>query len=189
MRRRSRSQASHQRAGGHAAGRSRSGCRPATQRPAHRESGVATHRHQPPQQSEALRHPDHRSMIVALAGGVGAARFLDGLTRVIPPQDLFVIGNTGDDAEIHGLHISPDLDTVMYTLAGLANRAHGWGLQGDTFHNLDALRKLGGDAWFQLGDRDLATHILRTERLKAGAKLSEVTREISQTLGVRSAIV
>jgi LPPG:FO 2-phospho-L-lactate transferase len=128
-------------------------------------------------------------MIVALAGGVGAARFLDGLVRVVPPNDVFVIGNTGDDAEIHGLHISPDLDTVMYTLAGLANPVHGWGLRGDTFHNLEALRRLGADTWFQLGDRDLATHIFRTERLRAGAKLSEVTRELTAALGVKSAIV
>ena len=128
-------------------------------------------------------------MIVALAGGVGAARFLDGLVRVIPPKDVFVIGNTGDDAEIHGLHISPDLDTVTYTLAGLANPVHGWGLRGDTYHNLDALRRLGADTWFQLGDRDLATHIFRTERLRAGVKLSAVTREICAALGVKSAIV
>lgn len=128
-------------------------------------------------------------MIVALAGGVGAARFLDGLVRVVPPKDVFVIGNTGDDAEIHGLHISPDLDTVTYTLAGLANPVHGWGLRGDTFHNLEALRRLGADAWFQLGDQDLATHIFRTERLRAGAKLSQVTREINAALGVKSAIV
>ena len=128
-------------------------------------------------------------MIVALAGGVGAARFLDGLVRVIPPQDVFVIGNTGDDAEIHGLHISPDLDTVVYTLAGLANLVHGWGLRGDTFHNLAALGRLGAETWFQLGDRDLATHIFRTERLRAGAKLSVVTREIGAALGVTSVIV
>jgi LPPG:FO 2-phospho-L-lactate transferase len=128
-------------------------------------------------------------MIVALAGGVGAARFLDGLVRVIPPKEVFVIGNTGDDAEIHGLHISPDLDTVAYTLAGLANPVHGWGLRGDTFHNLAALRRLGTETWFQLGDRDLATHIFRTERLRAGAKLSDVTREISAALGVKPAIV
>src|ERR1700735_4520856 len=128
-------------------------------------------------------------MIVALAVGVGAARFLDGLVRVVPPHEVFVIGNTGDDAEIHGLHISPDLDTVMYTLAGLANPVHGWGLSGDTFHNLEALRKLGADTWFQLGDRDLATHIFRTERLRAGAKLSDVTREITSALGVKSTIV
>ncbi len=128
-------------------------------------------------------------MIVALAGGVGAARFLDGLVRVIPPKDVFVIGNTGDDAEIHGLHISPDLDTVAYTLAGLANPVHGWGLRRDTFHNLAALGRLGAETWFQLGDRDLATHIFRTERLRAGAKLSEVTRDITAALGVKSAIV
>jgi LPPG:FO 2-phospho-L-lactate transferase len=128
-------------------------------------------------------------MIAALAGGVGAARFLDGLVRVIPPKEVFVIGNTGDDAEIHGLHISPDLDTVVYTLAGLANPVHGWGLRGDTFHNLAALGRLGAETWFQLGDRDLATHIFRTERLRAGAKLSDVTREISAALGVTSTIV
>jgi LPPG:FO 2-phospho-L-lactate transferase len=128
-------------------------------------------------------------MIVALAGGVGAARFLDGLVRVVPPKEVFVIGNTGDDAEIHGLHISPDLDTVVYTLAGLANPVYGWGLRGDTFYNLAALGRLGADTWFQLGDRDLATHIFRTERLRAGAKLSDVTREISAALGVTSAIV
>jgi LPPG:FO 2-phospho-L-lactate transferase len=128
-------------------------------------------------------------MIVALAGGVGAARFLDGLVRVIPPKEVFVIGNTGDDAEIHGLHISPDLDTVVYTLAGLANPVHGWGLRGDTFQNLAALGRLGAETWFQLGDRDLATHIFRTERLRAGAKLSDVTREISAALEVKSAIV
>ena len=128
-------------------------------------------------------------MIVALAGGVGAARFLDGLARVIPPKDIFVIGNTGDDAEIHGLHVSPDLDTVTYTLAGLADPGRGWGLRGDTFRNLEALGRLGGETWFQLGDRDLATHIFRTERLRAGATLSEVTREIRAALGVKSEIV
>src|SRR5215469_10064891 len=122
-------------------------------------------------------------MIAALAGGVGAARFLDGLARVIPPKDIFVIGNTGDDAEIHGLHVSPDLDTVAYTLAGLADPVRGWGLRSDTFHNLEALRRLGAEVWFQLGDRDLATHIFRTERMRAGAKLSAVTREISAALG------
>jgi LPPG:FO 2-phospho-L-lactate transferase len=128
-------------------------------------------------------------MIVALAGGVGAARFLVGLARVIPPRDIFVIGNTGDDGEIHGLHISPDLDTVIYTLAGLADPVRGWGLRGDTFHNLAALRTLGAETWFQLGDRDLATHIFRTERMRAGAKLSDVTREISAAMGVKSTIV
>jgi LPPG:FO 2-phospho-L-lactate transferase len=128
-------------------------------------------------------------MIVALAGGVGAARFLDGLARVIEPKDIVVIGNTGDDAEIHGLHVSPDLDTVMYTLAGLADPVRGWGLRGDTFHNLEALRRLGAETWFQLGDRDLATHMVRTDLLRGGMKLSAVTRLMSGALGVRSTIV
>ena len=97
--------------------------------------------------------------MVALAGGVGAARFLDGLTRVIAPERVFIIGNTADDAEIHGLHISPDLDTVTYTLAGLANPQHGWGIRGDSFRCLEALGRLGADTWFQLGDLDLATHL------------------------------
>ena len=126
--------------------------------------------------------------IVALAGGVGAARFLEGLARVCAPERLFVIGNTGDDTEIHGLHISPDLDTVVYTLAGLHHRERGWGLQGDTFHCLEALERLGAGAWFQLGDRDLATHIYRTRRLREGARLSQITREIGAHLGVRTAV-
>jgi len=130
-----------------------------------------------------------RRPVVALAGGVGAARFLDGLTRVIAPERVFVVGNTGDDAEIHGLHISPDLDTVTYTLAGLANPMHGWGVRGDSFQCLEALGRLGGETWFQLGDRDLATHLYRTERLRQGATLAEVAAEIASALGVRSRIV
>jgi LPPG:FO 2-phospho-L-lactate transferase len=130
-----------------------------------------------------------RSQVVALAGGVGAARFLDGLTRVVAPERVFVIGNTGDDAEIHGLHISPDLDTVTYTLAGLANPQHGWGIRGDSFRCLEALGRLGADTWFQLGDRDLATHLYRTQRLRQGATLAEVASEIAAALGVRSAIL
>jgi LPPG:FO 2-phospho-L-lactate transferase len=126
--------------------------------------------------------------VVALAGGVGAARFLDGLVRVARAAQVFVIGNVGDDAEIHGLHISPDLDTVMYTLAGAANRRQGWGLERDTFHCLEALGRLGGETWFRLGDRDLATHLYRTVRLRAGATLSQVTRELSAALGVAARI-
>jgi LPPG:FO 2-phospho-L-lactate transferase len=125
-------------------------------------------------------------MIVALAGGVGAARFLDGLARVVAARQLFIIGNVGDDAEIHGLHISPDLDTVMYTLAGLAHRRQGWGLERETFHCLEALERLGGATWFRLGDRDLATHLYRTERLRGGAALSQVTRELTAALGVQA---
>lgn len=127
-------------------------------------------------------------MIVALAGGVGAARFLDGLARVHPPEDLFIIGNTGDDAEIHGLHISPDLDTVIYTLAGLADPVQGWGIAGDTFACLGALGKLGSETWFQLGDRDLAMHIHRSERLRAGETLSAVTASVAKALGVRARV-
>lgn len=127
--------------------------------------------------------------VVALAGGVGAARFLDGLTRVIEPERVFIIGNTADDADIHGLHISPDLDTVTYTLAGLANPQTGWGVRRDSFRCLDALRRLGVDTWFQLGDIDLATHLFRTERLGQGATLSEVTAEIARALEVRSSVV
>src|SRR5580658_5394589 len=130
-----------------------------------------------------------RNPVVALAGGVGAARFLDGLTRVIEPDRVFIVGNTADDCEIHGLHISPDLDTVTYTLAGLANPQHGWGLRGDSFRCLEALGRLGADTWFQLGDLDLATHLFRTERLRQGASLSDVTAEITAALKVRSALV
>ena len=127
-------------------------------------------------------------MIAALAGGVGAARFLDGLARVIPPKNIFVIGNTGDDTEVYGLHVSPDLDTVTYTLAGLADPIRGWGLKGDTFYNLEARRRLGVESWFQIGDRDLATHIFRTELLRLGLKLSAVTFAVGRKLGVRSFI-
>ncbi len=127
--------------------------------------------------------------IVALAGGIGAARFLDGLIRVVPPGRVFIIGNTGDDTEMHGLHISPDLDTVTYTLAGLSDPVRGWGIRGDTFRCLESLGKLGSDTWFQLGDRDLATHLYRTERLRQGGTLTEITYEITTALAVRSTIV
>ena len=130
-----------------------------------------------------------RGSVVALAGGVGAARFLDGLTRVFAPERIFIIGNTADDAEIHGLHVSPDLDTVTYTLAGLADPKRGWGIRGDSFRCLEALGRLGGETWFQLGDRDLAMHLYRTERLRQGATLSGVTAEITAALAVRSRIV
>src|SRR5215472_8879843 len=127
--------------------------------------------------------------VVALAGGVGAARFLDGLVRVLAPERVFIVGNTGDDAEIHGLHISPDLDTVTYTLSGLADPRRGWGVRGDSFRCLEALGRLGADTWFQLGDRDLATHLYRTQRLRHGAKLSDMTGERSRGLGVRAGVV
>jgi LPPG:FO 2-phospho-L-lactate transferase len=130
-----------------------------------------------------------RDSVVALAGGVGAARFLDGLTRVLAPERIFIIGNTADDAEIHGLHISPDLDTVTYTLAGLADPKRGWGIRGDSFRCLEALGRLRAETWFQLGDRDLAMHLYRTERLRQGATLTEITAEVTAALKVRSRIV
>ncbi len=126
--------------------------------------------------------------LVALAGGVGGAKLADGLQRVLG-EDLTVIVNTGDDFELHGLRISPDLDTVMYTLAGIANPETGWGIAGDTFNGLEMLTRYKGDAWFQLGDRDLATHILRTQMLREGMTLSAVTRALSHALGVRATIV
>ncbi|MFI5316669.1 MAG: 2-phospho-L-lactate transferase [Myxococcota bacterium] len=123
--------------------------------------------------------------VVALAGGVGAARFLSGLVRVLPQEELAIVVNTGDDRDFFGLRVCPDLDIVTYTLAGVVNRETGWGFDGDTTGCLDALRRLRRDVWFRLGDRDLATHIQRTERMRAGATLSEVTREIAAAFGLR----
>lgn len=123
-------------------------------------------------------------MLAALAGGVGAARFLSGLVQAVPPAEVVAIVNTADDDEFHGLHVSPDLDSVTYTLAGAANAAQGWGLEGETFTTLTALERYGVPTWFRLGDRDLATHLYRTQRLRAGATLSEVTAEIARAWGV-----
>jgi len=123
-------------------------------------------------------------MITALAGGVGAARFLQGLVRVVPEKEVTVIVNTGDDIELYGLYISPDLDIVMYTLAGIVDEEKGWGIRSDTFHCLEALRKYGHETWFNLGDRDLATHIYRTLLLKNGLSLSEVTGKLCHAQGL-----
>jgi LPPG:FO 2-phospho-L-lactate transferase len=127
--------------------------------------------------------------VLALAGGVGGAKLAFGLARLLPPDRLTVVVNTGDDDAFHGLHVSPDIDTVVYTLAGKANRETGWGRQQDTFAALDALSELGAETWFRLGDRDLALHIRRTQLLREGHTLSEVTREICQRFGVEHAIV
>ncbi|HVB54631.1 MAG TPA: 2-phospho-L-lactate transferase [Candidatus Acidoferrales bacterium] len=120
--------------------------------------------------------------LVVLAGGVGAARFLAGLVAVAPDAELTVIGNTGDDFTVHGLHISPDLDTISYSLAGLGDWERGWGLRGETWGAAEQFRRLGDDTWFQLGDRDLATHVWRTEQLRRGRPLSEVTRRLAERL-------
>jgi LPPG:FO 2-phospho-L-lactate transferase len=117
-------------------------------------------------------------MLTALAGGVGAARFLAGLVQVVDPPDLTVVVNTGDDDRFHGLLVCPDLDSVTYALAGANNPDTGWGLAGETFATMNALDRYGAPTWFRLGDRDLATHLYRTERLAAGARLSAVTAEI-----------
>ena len=123
-------------------------------------------------------------MIVTLAGGVGAARFLKGLRLVKPPSELVAIVNTGDDTVLHGLHISPDLDTVMYSLAGADNPETGWGLAGETWQAMTALERLGGPTWFSLGDKDLATHLYRTGRLAEGGSLSQITQELCAGFGV-----
>ena len=127
--------------------------------------------------------------VLALAGGVGGAKLALGLARVVSPEQLIICVNTGDDDCFHGLHVSPDLDTVMYTLAGLADPQSGWGLAGDTFSALAMLNQYGADTWFNLGDRDLATHIRRTQLLRQGATLSEVTTELCQRLGVHQQVV
>ncbi len=126
--------------------------------------------------------------ILALAGGVGGAKLALGLARLLPPEELTVVVNTGDDETFHGLHVSPDLDTVMYSLAGLANPDTGWGLAGETFRTLDALGRYGAPTWFSLGDADLATHIRRTELLRQGWSLSRVTQELCAHLGVRHTV-
>lgn len=127
--------------------------------------------------------------VVVLAGGVGAARFLRGLVRVVPPDEIVVIGNTGDDMWWHGLYIAPDLDTVTYWLAGIADESRGWGIRGDTFAQQGAFSRLAERSWFQLGDQDLATHLYRTGRLMEGAHLDRVTAELAERLGVRSRIL
>lgn len=128
-------------------------------------------------------------MIVALAGGVGGGRMAAGLAAVLPPGGLTVVVNTADDFEHLGLRISPDLDSVMYALAGVDNRETGWGRAGETWHFMEALRELGGETWFRLGDRDLAAHVERTRLIARGVLLSAVTRALAERLGVRHAIV
>jgi LPPG:FO 2-phospho-L-lactate transferase len=118
-------------------------------------------------------------VLVTLCGGVGAARLLSGLVRVVPPHSITAIVNVGDDTVLHGLHISPDLDTITYTLAGMDNKETGWGVLGESWTVMDELARLGGESWFRLGDRDLATHLFRTERLQAGDSLTEVTAAIT----------
>ena len=127
-------------------------------------------------------------MIVALAGGVGGAKLADGLAAVLG-GDLSVVVNTGDDFEHFGLAVSPDLDTVMYTLAGIAAPETGWGISGETWNFLDLATRLGGPAWFRIGDRDLATHVLRSERLRRGERLTLITADLCRRLGIKAHIL
>jgi len=128
-------------------------------------------------------------MITVLAGGTGAAKFIRGLIEILPPEELTIIGNTGDDCVVWALHVSPDLDTIMYLLADLLDEERGWGIKGDTFACLEAMKRYDEPTWFQLGDRDLATHIERTVGLHEGWTLSEVTERLGRSLGVRVRIL
>lgn len=127
--------------------------------------------------------------VIALCGGVGGAKLAFGLTKILAPDDLTIVVNTGDDFIHLGLHVSPDIDTVAYTLSGLSDRERGWGLADETWNFMDQLRRLGGETWFNLGDRDLAMHVERTRRLAAGETLSAVTAALTAALGIRHAVV
>jgi LPPG:FO 2-phospho-L-lactate transferase len=129
------------------------------------------------------------SNVIALSGGIGGAKLALGLARVLPPGALMVVANTGDDFEHLGLHISPDLDTVTYALAGIDNPKTGWGRRNETWSFMQALAELGGETWFKLGDRDLALHVERTRRLKAGESLSAITADVARRFGVASRIL
>lgn len=128
-------------------------------------------------------------MIVVLAGGVGGARFLQGVVQLVPQEELTVIANTGDDREFYGLHVSPDIDIVIYTLAGIVDEKNGWGIRDDTYHTMQQLTFYGNEDWFLLGDRDLATHIHRTNLLRQGKTLSEITSELCRRFGLRLRIL
>jgi LPPG:FO 2-phospho-L-lactate transferase len=127
--------------------------------------------------------------IVILSGGVGGARFVRGVAEVVDPADVTVIGNVGDDVEVLGMHVSPDLDSILYALAGLNDEARGWGRSGETWQTLETVAALGGEAWFSLGDRDLGLHLVRTQALRAGEPLSAVTARIVSALGVQTRLL
>jgi len=127
--------------------------------------------------------------IAVLAGGVGGARFVQALTEVVRPSDMTVIANVGDDLEVHGLHVSPDLDTLLYTLAGLGDGERGWGRADETWNARDTIERLGGETWFQLGDRDLGLHLVRTDALRRGEPLSAVTERVARAVGLQLALL
>jgi LPPG:FO 2-phospho-L-lactate transferase len=129
------------------------------------------------------------AQVAYLSGGVGGARLLDGLARVLPGAALSAIVNTGDDLTHWGLRVCPDIDTVLYTLSGLGDARRGWGLRGESFHALAGVARYGGERWFQLGDRDLATHLVRSERLRNGETLTAVTAQLARALGIGCAVL
>src|SRR5947209_10966640 len=128
-------------------------------------------------------------MITVLTGGTGGAKFVDGLRQIVPPEELTIIVNTGDDLLWWGLYVSPDIDSITYVLAGLLSKERGWGVKGDTFHCLQAMGELGQPIWFHAGDRDLAVHLVRSHLLAQGRTLSEATAEIAQRLDVTARIL
>ena len=128
-------------------------------------------------------------MIVVLTGGTGGAKFVEGLQRIVPPSDLTIIVNTGDDHRWWGLYVSPDIDSITYVLAGKLSTERGWGVRGDTFHCLQTMKELGEPSWFSVGDRDLALHLLRTRLLSEGQTLLQATRTIAERFGLRSRIL
>ena len=127
--------------------------------------------------------------VVVLSGGVGGARFVQGLVEVVPAGDVTVIGNVGDDVEVLGLHVSPDLDSILYALAGLNDEERGWGRAGETWRTLETAGELGGETWFQLGDLDLGLHLVRTQALRAGEPLSAITLRLAQALGIEAGVL
>ena len=127
--------------------------------------------------------------VAVLSGGVGGARFLRGVVSVVDPAEVTIVGNVGDDVEVLGLHVSPDLDSILYTLSGLADEERGWGRAGETWHALETVASLGGEAWFKLGDRDLGLHLVRTQLLRGGTPLSEVTERLAHALGLQVALL
>jgi LPPG:FO 2-phospho-L-lactate transferase len=127
--------------------------------------------------------------VVVLSGGGGGARFVQGIVRAIEPSDVTVVGNVGDDLEVLGLHISPDLDSILYALAGLNDEQRGWGRAGETWGALETVRSLGGETWFQLGDLDLGLHLVRTQALRAGEPLAHITLRLARALGVEARVL
>ena len=128
-------------------------------------------------------------MITVLTGGTGGAKFVDGLRQVLPAEELTIVVNTGDDMRWWGLHVSPDIDSIVYTLAGKISQERGWGVGGDTFFALKTMQQMGEPAWFSVGDRDLAMHVLRTKLQSDGNTLSEATAEIAQRLGIKARVL